>query len=678
MTSPSSFVPSKENPPPKPSNGEILPGLACAVLWTLSASVLFGWWLNIDRLQRVLPASVAMNPMTAVAFILLGIALWLSLPDKPPKLPRETKLLTVRVCVAMVLLVAVERLTGYLFGFETHLDRLLFTDRLDLVDGEIPNRMAPHTAFSFLLAGSALLFLDAPARTWRVCSQAPALLLVLAAFVGFVGYTVGAPGLYKPLPFIGMAVHTSFGFVVLGIGILAARPDRGLAGIVSSPRLGGAMARVMLPVAVLAPLLIGWTRLLGERQGLYGTEFGLGILITVWAVFLSALTLKTAASLNRLDAVQIKAREAAELSAQRLEHALDLAESAILTIDSAQRITSFDERAARLFGYAPEEVLGKPIDILLPERFVEIHRKHVAEFIRSGEGARRMGVRREVFGRRKDGSEFPAEAAISKSIAEDRLLLTVVIRDVTDRKRVELETLRAERLAAANQELEAFSYSVSHDLRAPLRHVDGFVELLQKRIADTLDPQSRRYLDTIADSAKQMANLIDALLSFSRMARAEINTSEVKLGILLEEVLKELSPEISARNITWRIDPLPTVECDPALMKLVFQNLVGNALKFTRTREQARIEIGTEPGRYGEIVVHVRDNGVGFDKQYQAKLFGVFQRLHRKEDFEGTGIGLANVRRIILRHGGEVWAESEVGAGATFFFSIPMREEATT
>ncbi|NUN95681.1 MAG: PAS domain S-box protein [Candidatus Omnitrophica bacterium] len=648
------------------------------MLWTLSASVLFGWWLNIDRLQRVLPASVAMNPMTAVAFILLGIALWLSLPDKPPKLPRETKLLTVRVCVAMVLLVAVERLTGYLFGFETHLDRLLFTDRLDLVDGEIPNRMAPHTAFSFLLAGSALLFLDAPARTWRVCSQAPALLLVLAAFVGFVGYTVGAPGLYKPLPFIGMAVHTSFGFVVLGIGILAARPDRGLAGIVSSPRLGGAMARVMLPVAVLAPLLIGWTRLLGERQGLYGTEFGLGILITVWAVFLSALTLKTAASLNRLDAVQIKAREAAELSAQRLEHALDLAESAILTIDSAQRITSFDERAARLFGYAPEEVLGKPIDILLPERFVEIHRKHVAEFIRSGEGARRMGVRREVFGRRKDGSEFPAEAAISKSIAEDRLLLTVVIRDVTDRKRVELETLRAERLAAANQELEAFSYSVSHDLRAPLRHVDGFVELLQKRIADTLDPQSRRYLDTIADSAKQMANLIDALLSFSRMARAEINTSEVKLGILLEEVLKELSPEISARNITWRIDPLPTVECDPALMKLVFQNLVGNALKFTRTREQARIEIGTEPGRYGEIVVHVRDNGVGFDKQYQAKLFGVFQRLHRKEDFEGTGIGLANVRRIILRHGGEVWAESEVGAGATFFFSIPMREEATT
>jgi light-regulated signal transduction histidine kinase (bacteriophytochrome) len=288
-----------------------------------------------------------------------------------------------------------------------------------------------------------------------------------------------------------------------------------------------------------------------------------------------------------------------------------------------------------------------------------------------------MGERTEVYGRRKDGTEFAAEAAISKSDYNGKTTLTAVVRDVSERKRMEEEILHRERLAAANDELESFSYSVSHDLRAPLRHVDGFIQLLQKRASGSLDEQCQRYLDTIADSAKQMGVLIDDLLAFSRTSRAEMSMTKTDLRALVEEVLKTFSQEMDGREIEWKIDHLPSVKGDTAMLKQVFANLIENALKFTRNREKALIEVGATKGKKKTWVVFVRDNGVGFDMEYHDKLFGVFQRLHRQEEFEGTGIGLATVRRIVRRHQGEAWAEGEVGKGATVYFSLPKSREAS-
>jgi len=287
---------------------------------------------------------------------------------------------------------------------------------------------------------------------------------------------------------------------------------------------------------------------------------------------------------------------------------------------------------------------------------------------------------------------FVAWAALVASFSAVRRRIEDNLRQARDSLQVELEqrqhregeirklnrelSKRAAELEASNKELESFSYSVSHDLRAPLRHMVGYSELLQRQASSLLDEKSQRFIRTILDSAKRMGNLIDDLLAFSRIGRAETKRTEVDLEQLVKEVVAEIAQDTRKRDIAWKIGALPVCYGDRSMLRLVVVNLVSNAVKFTRMRTPAEIEIGCLDRNKNEVEVFVRDNGAGFDMQYVNKLFGVFQRLHLVEQFEGTGIGLATVQRIIHRHGGNVRGEGAVDQGATFYFSLPKARDA--
>jgi light-regulated signal transduction histidine kinase (bacteriophytochrome) len=285
---------------------------------------------------------------------------------------------------------------------------------------------------------------------------------------------------------------------------------------------------------------------------------------------------------------------------------------------------------------------------------------------------------------RKNGETVWGEvtATILRDEPGTPITMLAMVENVTERRRHDEQIARLNReledrvheLMAVNQELQSFNYSVSHDLRAPLRHIDGFSKILLEEHGTQIPAEAQRYLNLICAGAQRMGRMVDELLDLSRTSRTELARRPTMLISLVEDVLEELGPELRDREIEWRVGELPFVECDPNLTRQVFANLLGNAVKFTRPRKPAVIEVG-QVRRPGQPVLFVRDNGVGFSPQYADKLFGVFQRLHRREDFEGTGVGLATVQRIIHKHGGRIWAEAELDRGATFYFTLDAPQE---
>ncbi len=763
--------------------------MGCAAVVVIGVVVLLGWLADWEACKQVLPGMVAMNPVTAVCFILSGVSLWL-LREADAVSIGGPGLQIARACAITVGLVGLVKFGGYLAGWNAPVDQFLFSGKLATANGT--NRIAPNTALNFLFLGLALLSLDARTRRGRYPAQFLSLAMGALALLALTGYIFGLTAFYRFTSLRPMALNTATNFLIMSLAILAARPGRGLTRVLVSDTTGGTLMRRLLPTVLFVPLTLGLLWRTAEHAGYLWPGFGLPLTVVSSVAIFAVVLYFNAGWLDRADRERRRAETALRQSAEQVQTLYNQAPCGYHSLDAEGKIIAMNDTELAWLGYRREEVVGCKhlIDFLTPasrNRFKTVfpllkERGEVKDveydIIRRDGSVMPLLLNATAVTDGPDGS-FLTRASVfdnsARKLAEDQRnrffnlsldlfciagfdgyfkslnaawektlgytceellaapyldfihpddrpktstqadqnsqgvnaisfanryrckdgsyrwfvwnatpvieqgLIYAVARDITEQKRVDdsIKQLnedlreRTAQLETLNKELEAFSYSVSHDLRAPVRHISGFVDLLGKQNVGE-DPKTQRYLKFIAESARHMGQLVDDLLSFSRMARTEMTIGRVGLTQLTEEVRGQLAGSCANRSINWRVGDLPEVCGDAPMLRLVFMNLLANSIKYTGKQPAAEIEIGSKPGGE-EDVIFVRDNGVGFDMKYVSKLFGVFQRLHRSEDFEGTGIGLANVRRIISRHGGRTWAEGEVDHGATIYFSLPRR-----
>jgi PAS domain S-box-containing protein len=354
----------------------------------------------------------------------------------------------------------------------------------------------------------------------------------------------------------------------------------------------------------------------------------------------------------------------------RLQAILDYAVEGIITINEKGIMESANIASESIFGYSSSELMGRNVSMLMPSPYHEQHDSYLSNYMHTG-NKKIIGIGREVTGRRKDGTTFPMDLAVSEVKLEDRVIFTGFVRDITERKRAEEELVKTlENLKRSNAELEQFAYVASHDLQEPLRMVSNYMNLIERRYKDKLDKDAEEFIGFAVDGAKRMQTLINDLLSFSRVGSRGKPFEPTPLETILSEALSNLQITIEDTKAEITHDPLPTIMGDKVQMVQLFQNLISNAIKFKNNENNPRVHISAKQ-KEKEWIISVKDNGIGIDPQYAERIFIIFQRLHNREDYPGTGIGLAVCRKIVERHGGKIWVESEKGKGATFYFTIP-------
>ena len=645
---------------------------------------LLGCIAELPVLASLNPAWVAMKVNTAICLVLAGLGLFLAVPNGHD---RPARRVAVQACAVVVAAIGLATLAEFVLGRDFGIDQILIPEPPGATGTLIPGRMALPTAVSCVLLGAAVL-LHAAKRDGFV--SAPLNLFVFFSSVLVLdGYFLGAEELYKLADqFTAVALPTALALLLISGGLLVIDPRRGLLRWLASPRSGGVMLRRLLPIVTVLPITIAWLRLQGQTAGIFSTiEFGSATVAVANLIALCCVLFWAATQLDRSDAARLHG-EALRVAAQYARSLIEASLDPLIMISDDGKITNVNK--------ATEEATGRPRSVLIGTDFDECF----TEPDKARAGHRQVlsdGFAIDYPLALQHASGKTTDVLYNASVYRDETGAVAGVfaaaRDITERKQAEEELARyrehLEELVAArtadlaeangllevgNKELEAFSYSVSHDLRTPLRAIDGFSLILLEDHTEKLDAEGKRVLNVVRGNTKKMSQLIDDILAFSRTGRQEMAVGEVEMERVVREAIEELESASSGRDIAFEIAPLPALNVDPAMLRRVFVNLIDNAVKFTAPKAKAVIEIGARSdGR--EFVFSIKDNGVGFDMQYVGKLFGVFQRLHGPEEFFGTGIELAIVKRIVSRHGGRVWAEGKPGEGATFYFTLPITEK---
>ena len=610
-----------------------------------------------------------MNPLAAIALLIATASLfWLA-----PGMHRRIGL--GRALGAAVAVIGGLRILDLGLRNELRIDLLLF--RESLMNYPADPQLTLIAAICFTLLGLSLsLYHPRTARGTRLLVVPIAL---LALYV-IAGYLFGGRAFMDIANFKPMAFNAAVSFLVVSAGLAALPPAVPPLSTLALPGGAGTTARRLIPAVFIIPLVIGWLRVVGERSNWFDLGFGTAAFSTLTALALFLLVLLSVGFLRRSELAQAQLARSIQESERRTFRLLDDLPTAVFVVDAGGHPYYANRKSEEILGRGslPD---ARPED--LPERYQVYHAgtDHTLPpdripVVRALQGEDVYESDIEIH---RPDRRVPIEVWASpiRSAAGQIEFAVAAFNDITERLEAQrrIDQLNAElehqvvELAAVNKELETFSYSVSHDLRAPLRAVDGFSRVLETDHAASLDPEAIRYLSRIRGNVRRMGALIDDLLRFSRLSRQELETREVDMASLVRNVLDDLSRGRSVQP-QIHVSALPAADGDIDLLRQVWINLIDNAIKYSGKQPDSRIDISAH-GEGSEVTYTVKDNGVGFDMAYADKLFGVFQRLHRQDEFEGTGVGLAIVQRIIHRHGGRIWAEAAPGRGAAFHFTLP-------
>ncbi|MBK8176855.1 MAG: transporter substrate-binding domain-containing protein [Rhodospirillales bacterium] len=625
----------------------------------LGVVVLLGWAFDAAMLKNVLPGLVAMQPWTATAIALGGAALLAA--TAPGKLA-ATLFLTFS---GGVLIIGLHALIEYTTGINFGADIWLFSESLRSQPAPYPypGRPSQATSVAFILLGAALLLAHRLSSRRGAPMRAAFLTLgtlgLMWTGTPLLGYAIDIAALLNVPFFRELALNTALGLTVLFAGVLALRPGVGWISTLLRDRPGAASARMLLPVVVFGPVLLAMLVDAGRRAELYGTQFCLALFTLSTITLLATSVLWSAVRVDRLHRARLAAAGALRESEGRLAAIVESSDDAIISKTLESIITSWNPAAERLFGYSAAEAIGQPIFLILPELQVSEEAELLAR-IRRAEHVAHYETKR----RRRDGSEVDVSISLSPLHAAGGEIVgaAAIMRDISEQKR------RDEDLHRSNAELEQFAYVASHDLQEPLRAVANFTELLAQRYQGKLDERADKYIHYACEGARQMQRLIADLLAYSRVGSEAKPLEPVSSGFVLNRVLRSLRRVISETGAQIDHGPLPVVLADEIQLAQLFQNVIGNAIKF-RSKAPPKVNVSAEPnGGHWHFII--ADNGIGMDMRYAERIFQMFQRLNERGKFEGSGIGLAIAKRIVERHGGRVWVESELDVGTTFHFTL--------
>jgi PAS domain S-box-containing protein len=644
-------------PAPAPITRSVVSTTAGAISLALGVSTLLGWVFDLSILKTAWPGLVSMPVNTAICFVLLGVALLA---------PRVASIVAPSAVAALALLTVAEY-----FGLKLGLDQLFFRDT-DPLSVTAPGRPSVNTTVVLLFITAALL-LARHAGRMAVAAQVMALAGGTVAWLAVLGYTSGTKELYGLPGHAPIAVHTALGFIVLAIGVLALRPEVGAVKLLTSKTATGSLLRRLAPVLILGPALLSWVRHLSTHGDHYAGQW-LFVSGLIGLIVVALVT--TARTVGRTESALELATSLTRKNEQDLDRFFLLSLELLCIADNEGNLQRVNPAWEQTLGWTIDDLAKKPFVELVHPDDREMTLRAIKE---NAEGSAALVVEFENRYLCSDGSYRWFQWGTAA--APDQNVIYAAGRDISERKDTEaalrklaeeLEERFAARtadLSAANEELEAFAYSVSHDLRAPLRGIDGFSQAVLEEYSDSLDETGRDYLVRLRSASQRMGHLIDDMLSLSRVSRVELGKEQVDLSAIATSLAVELQEREPGRKVKFVIQDGLVAYGDFRFLSIVLENLLSNAFKFTSTRATARIEFGRE-AIDGEDAYFVRDDGVGFDMTYSDQLFVPFQRLHTEAEFPGSGIGLATIRRVVARHAGRVWAHGELDRGATVYFTL--------